>query len=163
MKTNYHIVDIIDNTSYNHDNITYDKNYNNDYFIVDCIWKDENESTYIKLINNPLHLYKYTAFIKFIKTSHSSIAHNMLYKNLYFVDVDVNGEIHNYIYLASKTGVKIPNNSILRIKMYFSGSNKFIDIINEINDCRSLGLCNDFNVVPLSIIKSVKDNNCDIM
>jgi len=64
--------------------------------------KDEGENNHIELINNPLGIDKYSAFIKFIKPKNkcvnSSIAYNMLYKNLYFVNIDVNGVINNCIY-----------------------------------------------------------------
>jgi len=164
MTEEYHIVDIIDSDLHNYGPILYKKNYSRDYFIVDCVWHDVGENTFIKIINNPLGLDKYSAFIKFIKIKdncvNSSIAYNMLYKNLYYVNINVDGVINNCIYIANNTGVRIPNNSVLRIKMYFQGSNKFLDIIDEINN---LELSRDYQVIPLSMIKSVKENDCKLM
>jgi len=164
MSIEYHFIDIIYSDIHTHGPILYKQNYSRDYFIVDCIWLDDGENTYIKIINNPLGLDKYKAFIKFIKIKNScvnsTIAYNMLHKNLYFVNIDVDGIINNCIYVATNSGVRIPNNSILRMKMYFCGSNKFLDIKDEIN---GLGLGRDYQVIPLSMIKSVRDEECKLM
>jgi hypothetical protein len=153
---------MIDKVSQSYNHIIYNNNYTRDYFIVDYIWCNEGENTYIKLIDNPLKFNNYLAYIKFIKIKdyNSNIAFNILHNNLYHVNIDVNGIINDCIYLESKSGVQIPNNSILRIKMYYQGSNKYNDICEEIKHIKPN--C-DFKIIPIKLVKSIKEDICKLM
>jgi len=62
MNTKYNIINMIYKVSQSYNHIIYNNNYTRDYFIVDYIWCNEGENTYIKLIDNPLKFNIYSLF-----------------------------------------------------------------------------------------------------